>query len=139
MIFSILVMALGVTYYAFIVSSMSAVRSGFDTHNAALRQKTIKLENFMRYVFQSRSIFFLNINFESFFLSGIPTYPWHFVQSYVHIYIRLRSTSRIAMKQMKFLNLPENYTGGVEVRVDFNNGYPNVVGMNIDMKVRLKK
>ena len=50
-LFSVFVMALGVTWYAFIVSSMSSIMSGFDTFNATLRNKMNKVNSFMRLVF----------------------------------------------------------------------------------------
>ena len=48
-IFSMVVMAIGVTWYAFIVSSMSSIIAGFDTYNARMREKSQKLNSFMRY------------------------------------------------------------------------------------------
>ena len=41
-------MAIGVTWYAFIVSSMSSIIGGFDTYNATMREKMNKLNGFMR-------------------------------------------------------------------------------------------
>lgn len=41
-------MAIGVTWYAFIVSSMSSILSGFDTHNMAMREKLNRLNQFMK-------------------------------------------------------------------------------------------
>ena len=46
--YSIVVMAIGVTWYAFIVSSMSTIMGGFDTYNATMRNKITKLNCFMR-------------------------------------------------------------------------------------------
>ena len=41
-------MAIGVMYYAFIVSSISSIVASFDSHNAVMRAQLIKLNNFSR-------------------------------------------------------------------------------------------
>ena len=41
-------MAIGMLYYAFIVSSISSIVASFDSHNAVMRAQLIKLNNFSR-------------------------------------------------------------------------------------------
>lgn len=41
-------MAMGVTWYAFVVSSMSSIMGSFDTHNATMRVQMLQMNAFMR-------------------------------------------------------------------------------------------